>query len=306
MRSRRLWLCVAPTVLCLADRVFAKPVDSLDLEASAAVLPWVLWISLFSLAVVFLPLRPAKVLALALTLGHALRVGALKGLGHLPVPESFVFLASAVLIVTTWEKAGAEARDDAAPSPGGEDLFLGSVVRLRRLLLVAFAVSLCAIAYLELASFQHLRKARAERRQLTAKLAGYGSAVKELDEIRRMQSALDATSDTVEELNRLPSPWGFLWALAEPELGYGILIQEARLAHGVLHVRGLVDGDRAAEKLQGRLFGGTIELEVTSVRENAAAPKNPRFPGGGVQVDLRKKIGKGFLERLAEAEGPAE
>ncbi len=299
MRSRRLWLCVAPAVLCLAKIYFSRPVDSFDLGASAAVLLCVSWISLFSLAVVFLPLRLAKVLALAITLGHALRVGGLPSLGHLPVPGTFVFLFSAVLIVTTWEKAGAEPNGDAIPSSGADDRLLGLAVRLRRLLLGALAVSLCIIGCLEIISARHLRKAQAESRALAAKLAGYGSVVQELDEFKRLRSQLEAKVQTVERLRKLPS-------LSGAAFEYGFLVQEASLAHGVLHVRGLVDGDRTADQLRGQLFGKSIELEVSSVRERDATPKNPRFPGGGVQVDLRTQIGKGFLDRLAAAEGPAE
>lgn len=301
MRSRRLWLCVAPTVLCLVDCVLIRGTTRHpDLLAVLAVHPLVpvlltvLWISLFSLALVFLPLRPAKALALAVTLGHGLSAGALSGLGHLAWGSAILFLLSAVLIVATWEKAGAEPEGAAAPPalvPAG---------RFRRLLLVSLAASLAAIALLEAISFRRLQAERTHRRKLAAELAGYGPAAREVDEYRRLKSVLEPKLQIIEDLRRYASPSGAFTAIAV--LDGGIIVREARIAHGDLLVQGVVDGDRTADKLRGLLSSWfQTEVEVSSPRRADSDPEAHRFPGGDFELNLRAAVGKGFSERRGPA-----
>lgn len=107
LRSGRPWLCAAPIALCLTDLVLNRGAPP-DLGALARALLTALWISLFSLLLVFLPLRPTKVLALAITLGHAIHAIALSGPGPLIRVGPIIVLLSALLIVATWEQAGAD------------------------------------------------------------------------------------------------------------------------------------------------------------------------------------------------------
>jgi hypothetical protein len=132
MRSKRLWLCVAPVVLCVLDNALTlagQPArywagDYASREEFNPVMAWALerhplvlaaqttaWILLFCALIVVLPLRLAKVLALALSFGNA------TGAGHWMTWKFDLywlypihFLASAALVVWTWEKAGAEQR----------------------------------------------------------------------------------------------------------------------------------------------------------------------------------------------------
>jgi hypothetical protein len=131
MRGGRLWLCVAPAVLATLDKamtLWGQPAEywagdytgynelnpvsawSLGWHPLALVVQNFLWISAFGLLIVVLPRRMAKILALAIAMGHAAGVGwwLLIILQWFPL-VMIHFLASAALLVFTWERADAES-----------------------------------------------------------------------------------------------------------------------------------------------------------------------------------------------------
>jgi hypothetical protein len=132
--SAKLWLCVAPTALSFLDTALTlwgqapeywagdytrcregNPVLRWCLEQhpAAALAESAAWVVLFGAAVLVLPWRAAKVLALAVALGHV--VGASSWLedrlGTYWVYPG-VLLGCAWMIVWTWERADDRQCDD--------------------------------------------------------------------------------------------------------------------------------------------------------------------------------------------------
>jgi hypothetical protein len=127
MRRDRLWLCLAPAVLCLLDKGLtlwgqpaeywagdyarhdeANPVTAwfLGWHPAGLAASFALWVAVFGGLVAVLPARPARVVALAVTMGHATGAGTwlelvFRWYGAYPA----LFLASAALIVLSWERA---------------------------------------------------------------------------------------------------------------------------------------------------------------------------------------------------------
>jgi hypothetical protein len=138
MRRRRLWLCAAPAALALLDNgltLWGQPPeywagDTTKTSELSPAMTWflrqhvlggvvetVLWVAAVSLLIIVLPDLAAKVLALAVALGHATGAGSWLVRG----PETYwiypvLFLTSATLIVWTWRLA-----DASGPKPRPND-----------------------------------------------------------------------------------------------------------------------------------------------------------------------------------------
>jgi hypothetical protein len=125
MDKRKLWLCVGPIFLCLLDSgvtlLFQEPEfwagDYAQARETNPPMRWLLqrhplafeaavlgWIIAFSVAIFWLPERPARVISFALILGHTW--GASTWIANF-VPHGFwvtgaLFLLSAIFIELTW------------------------------------------------------------------------------------------------------------------------------------------------------------------------------------------------------------
>lgn len=135
MKHHRFWLCASPLALCLLDQtitlagqpeaywsglrstacegnpLFCWLLQQHPLAFEAGIL---VWIMLFCSLIIWLPRRAAMVIAIAVVLGHTwgtatwlcwqVRHGYWIAIG--------LFLASAILIVWSWEKLGGKAATD--------------------------------------------------------------------------------------------------------------------------------------------------------------------------------------------------
>jgi len=126
MRRQRLWLCVAPWIFCMIDQGITLQLQSPeywagDYSQANEANPWfnwllrqhplyfevgiLLWVAVFTLAVVFLPRLLAMIGCVAIVLGHTW--GACTWLLWMPFGYWMVllmFLMGAIAIVLSWEK----------------------------------------------------------------------------------------------------------------------------------------------------------------------------------------------------------
>ncbi len=132
MTGQTIWLCLPPFALCMLDQgitlygqgpAYWAGNYSLAKEGN----PWFLWlmrrhplafeagifawVAVFSLVILALPRRAAMTVSIAIVLGHTW--GAATWLGHLFRSGHWLilglFLASAIVIVGSWERFGQRA-----------------------------------------------------------------------------------------------------------------------------------------------------------------------------------------------------
>jgi hypothetical protein len=140
MKRERLWLCVAPAALCLLDyslTLLGQPATywagnyasyneddplggwALGKHPLAFLVYMLLWIALVSAPVLVLPRSLAKIVSLAVAMGHATGAAswARLMLGRYEV-YPILFLACAALTVWSWHKADLMATESRS-LPGG-------------------------------------------------------------------------------------------------------------------------------------------------------------------------------------------
>jgi hypothetical protein len=163
--ERKWWLCVVPAIVCALDAgltlVFQSPAywagelykvnefsppDRWMLERHPLLfVAWVgAWIAAFSLAIRLLPTRASLALAVILVLGNS--SGASWWLASLPGGFWLgfgLFVASAVLLVLTWVKAGilTPANKPAVPTPAADRRGIRLVAGLAVVLALACALA---------------------------------------------------------------------------------------------------------------------------------------------------------------------
>jgi hypothetical protein len=137
MRRARLWLCVPPLVFCLLDQsvtLYCQPArywagDRSTAQEGNPWFHWLLmqhplafeagiaaWIAVFALVILFTPRRVAMTISIAIVLGHTWGTSTWL---LFTVPYGYwlallLFLASAIIIVATWERASSAAPQVAA------------------------------------------------------------------------------------------------------------------------------------------------------------------------------------------------